>query len=835
MNTKNLLHKSGPVILAIVLFLVISVIYFSPVLEGKKLQSSDGTQFKGMAKEIVDYREATGEEALWSNNMFSGMPAYLTSTLYPGELFAKVQRTITAISQPVMILTLSFLFFFILCILLDIGVWTAFAASLAYGFMTFTFVVMVTGHLTKAHALTYMSLIVAGILFAFRKNKIGGSLIAALGLTWMLSANHLQMTYYVAILVLILGITYLIFAIKEKTLPDFAKTAALLIIAAIIAVGANYSRLSTTYEYGKFSMRSQSELSLNDENKTSGLDQNYILDYSYDLGEALTAFIPRFKGGGMSESLSTSSETYKFLAESQGAGPAKKAVEGGMPMYWGSQPISGAPFYFGAVLCFLFVLGLFVVKGKDKWWLLAVFVISLLLSLGKNFSILTNLMLDYFPGYNKFRDVKNIIVIQQFSMALLGVLAIKEIYQRKISDAEFMKGLKYAFGITGGLALIFAVLPGMAGSFSGSSDAQYLQAGYPQQFIDALMADRESALRTDAFRTFIFVALAAAGLWAYWNKKIKAQYAIVLWVALIMIDMWPVNKKYFNNGHFTSKKEVAVPFKEATVDKEIKKDKDLYYRVLNLQNPFADGRTPFFHKSLGGYHGAKMKRYNELISYAITPEMQTLIAGFKQPELIDSVMNNLSVINMLNTKYYIYDLNSPPLANSHAMGNAWFVKEVKMVDNADEEVVSLKNFDPKSTAIVNKRFENELGGFKTASGEGEVKLIEYKPNYLKYEANVTGSEQLAVFSEIYYPKGWISLIDGKETDHFQVNFVLRAMVIPAGTHQIEFKFEPQSYFIGNKVSLASSILLLLAIAGYLIYVFKLKIKNNGSQSTASKA
>ncbi|MDP3432490.1 MAG: hypothetical protein Q8T04_05935, partial [Bacteroidota bacterium] len=530
MNTKNLLHKSGPVILAIVLFLVISVIYFSPVLEGKKLQSSDGTQFKGMAKEIVDYREATGKEALWSNNMFSGMPAYLTSTLYPGELFAKVQRTVTAISQPVMILTLSFLFFFILCILLDIGVWMAFAASLAYGFMTFTFVVMVTGHLTKAHALTYMSLIVAGILFAFRKNKIGGSLIAALGLTWMLSANHLQMTYYVAILVLIIGITYLIFAIKEKTLPDFAKTAVLLIIAAIIAVGANYSRLSTTYEYGKFSMRSQSELSLNDENKTSGLDQNYILDYSYDLGEALTAFIPRFKGGGMSESLSTSSETYKFLAESQGAGPAKKMVEGGMPMYWGSQPISGAPFYFGAVLCFLFVLGLFVVKGKDKWWLLAVFVISLLLSLGKNFSILTNLMLDYFPGYNKFRDVKNIIVIQQFAMALLGVLAIKEVYQRKISDAEFMKGLKYAFGITGGLALIFAVLPGMAGSFSGSSDAQYLQAGYPQQFIDALMADRESALRTDAFRTFIFVALAAAGLWAYWNKKIKAQYAIVLWV-----------------------------------------------------------------------------------------------------------------------------------------------------------------------------------------------------------------------------------------------------------------------------------------------------------------
>ena len=360
MDTKNLLHKSTPYLIAVALFLVISLVYFSPVLEGKKLQSSDGMQFKGMAKEIVDYREATGKEALWTNITFSGMPAYLISTLYPGEWFAKVQRAITSISQPVMILTFSFLFFFVLCILLDIGVWPAFAASLAYGMMTFTFAVMVTGHLTKAHALTYTSLVVAGVLVAYNKNKIAGSLIAALGLTWMLSANHLQMTYYAAILVMILGITYLIFAIKEKTLPDFAKTTVFLLFAVLFAVGTNFSRLYTTYEYGKYSMRGQSELSLNGENKTSGLDQDYILDYSYDLGEAMTAFIPRFKGGGMSEPLTTNSETYKFIAEAQGAGPAKKMVEGGMPMYWGSQPISGAPFYFGAVLCFLFVLGFFL-------------------------------------------------------------------------------------------------------------------------------------------------------------------------------------------------------------------------------------------------------------------------------------------------------------------------------------------------------------------------------------------------------------------------------------------------------------------------------------------
>lgn len=524
----------------------------------------------------------------------------------------------------------------------------------------------------------------------------------------------------------------------------------------------------------------------------------------------------------MSEPLSTSSETYKFLAEAQGAQKAKQAVESGMPMYWGSQPISGAPFYFGAVLCFLFVFGLFVVKGKDKWWLVAVFVVSLLLSLGKNFSLLTNLMLDLFPGYNKFRDVKNIIVIQQFAMALLGALAIKEVYQRKISSDEFMKALKYSAGIAGGLALIFAIIPGLAGSFSGNTDAQYLKMGWPQQLVDALIADRKSALRIDAFRTFIFVALAAAGLWAYWNNKIKAQYAIALWVGLVMVDMWPVNKKYFNNDNFTSQREVAAPFQEMPVDKEIRKDKDLYYRVLNLQNPMADARTSYFHKSLGGYHGAKMKRYNELYSYAIEPEMQLLIQGFEKPEGIDSVMNHLSVINMLNTKYFIYDLSQPPLPNNHAMGNAWLVKSVKMVDNADQEVAAIKGFDPKSTAIVNKSYTKALEGFTSGSGEGEIKLTEYQPNYLKYDATVNSGPQLAVFSEIYYPKGWKSFIDGKETPHIQANYVLRAMVVPAGKHQIEFKFEPGSYFVGNKVSMASSILLLLAIGGYLIYIFKVK-------------
>ncbi len=827
MDTKAILQKAGPILTAVLLFLVISIVYFSPVLEGKKVQSSDGLQFQGVAKEIVDYREATGKEALWSNSMFSGMPAYLTSTLFPGELPAKIQRAAISISRPVMILTLSFLFFFILCLSLGINIWAAFAASLAYGFMTFTFVVMVTGHFTKAHTLIYLSLLVAGVLMAYKKNRIGGSLVAAIALAWMLSANHLQMTYYAAILMLILGFTYLIFAIREKTLPGFAKTSLMLLVAVILAVGTNFSRLYTTYEYGKYSMRSKSELTLNKENKTSGLDKDYILDYSYDLGEAITAFIPRFKGGGMTEPLGENSAFYKELEKLQG----KKLAEDfskNAPLYWGSQPISGAPFYFGAILCFLFVLGLFVLKGKDKWWLVAVVVVSFLLSLGKNFSLLSNLMLDYFPGYNKFRDVKNIIVIQQFAMALLGALAIREIYLRKLPDAEFMKSLKYATGITGGFAFIFVVLPGLAGNFSGATDAQYLQMGWPKQLIDALQDDRRMVLRTDAFRSLVFVLLAAAGLWAFWKNKLKAKYAVVLWVALVLADMWPINKKYFNNDNFTSKREMAEPFKKSVADLEIEKDKDLYFRVLNLRNPFADSRTSYFHKSIGGYHGAKMKRYNELFQYQIQPEMQRLIAGFRSPETIDSLLSTLSVINMLNTRYLIYDTEQAPIANPFARGNAWLVSSVKMVENADQEIMALAKLNPEKEAIINTKYSSFVSE-KTFSAKGTVTLTEYRPNYLKYEANTNG-EQLAVFSEIYYPKGWKAFVDGKETPHFQANYVLRAMLLPAGKHEVEFRFEPQSYFIGNKISMASSVLLLLAIAAFLFFSIKTK-KNEETKTT----
>ncbi len=816
-------------------FILISFTYFSAQLEGKQIVAGDINNFTGGAKEIIDFRNDTGDEALWTNSMFGGMPAYLLSVKYPGNLIAKVQATLNVIPRPAGYLTLILVFFFILLLMLRINPWISFAGALSFGFSTYFFVLMVAGHMSKVHTLAYMALVAAGVLLAFKRDKLLGAVLTAIGLSFMLAAGHPQMTYYAGFMVVIIGITYLVAAVREKTLPSFMKASGLLVVSLLLAVGTNFSRLYTTYEYGKYSIRGKSELAADTENKTDGLDKDYILDYSYDLGEAMTAFIPRFKGGGMGEPLGENSNFYQVLEKSQGKSRAKQFAEHA-PLYWGAQPISNAPFYYGAVLCFLFVLGLFIVKGKDKWWIAAVVIISFLLSLGKNFSMLSNFMIDYFPGYNKFRDVKNIIVIQQFAMALLGVLAVKELYLQKYDKAELLKKLKYAWFIVGGLAFIFVLLPGLAGDFRSATDARYAQMGWPEQLLDALRDDRRMVLRTDAIKALVFVSLAAAVIWLYVKQKIKATYALTLWVVLILVDMWPVNKKYLNNDNFESKTKVAVPFTASKADQLILKDADPDYRVLNLTvSPFQDASTSYFHKSLGGYHGAKIERYQELFDHQLFPEIRTLVGGFQKPAAIDSVMRSLSVINMLNTKYFIYDPNSAPLQNNYALGHAWFVDDVKVVENADEEIAALANFDAGETAIVDQRFTDQLkkADFRGAN-ESSIELVEYKPNYLKYRAHVGSGEPLAVFSEIYYPKGWKAFIDGEETEHLRVDYVLRAMPVPAGDHEIEFKFEPASYFIGNKVSLASSLILLLALAAVGFSELKKK-KIVNEEKTSDKA
>jgi len=821
-------NKKINILIIISLFIVFSFSYLSPLLEGKSILPGDTARAMGMAKEINDYRASTGQEANWTNSMFGGMPAYQISTVYKGNILPFLNSIVNIIPRPANYLFINFCLFFLLGLILGANPWISFAGALAYGFTSFAFILIDAGHMSKVNTLSYFSLLMAGVYLAYNKKMITGSILAALGLSFMLTANHPQMTYYAGIMVLIMAVTYLIYAYKEKTLPEFFKSSGLLIAAAILAVGMNFGTLLTTYEYSKYSTRGKSDLTTVDNNQTSGLDRDYILEYSYDLGEAMTAFIPRFKGGGMSEPLGENSETYKLLENSQGKEQAKR-ISQSLPLYWGSQPIAGGTFYYGAVLCFLFVLGLFVLKGKEKWWLVSVVIVSFLLSLGKNIPFLANLMIDYFPGYSKFRDVKNIIVIQQFAMALLGLLAIKEVYLRNIDAKKFMTSLKYSFAITGGLALIFALIPGIAGDFKGASDAQLVQSGWPQQLIDALIADRKSVLRIDAFRSFVFVALAAAGLWAYWTKKLKAQYTLILWVVLIVADLWPIDKRYLNNDDFMAKRKAETPFLPTKANEAIIQDKSLDYRVLNISlNPFSDASTSYFHKSVGGYHGAKLKRYQEMIENNISLEMQQISARLRTVKTLaelDAIdLSGLNSINMLNTKYIIYNPGAAPITNKFALGNAWFVDNYKMVANANEEISALKSTKVETTAVIDRQFEKFISGKSfTTDQQASISLKSYSPNKLVYQSKST-TTQLAVFSEIYYPKGWIAKIDGAETPYFRANYILRSMVVPAGNHEIVFEFKPKSYEIGNKISFASSLLLILAVAGVILFEFKKRSK-----------
>jgi hypothetical protein len=578
--------------------------------------------------------------------------------------------------------------------------------------------------------------------------------------------------------------------------------------------------LYTTYEYTKDTIRGPSELTSNNANKTSGLDKDYVVQWSYGIGETMTLLIPNFKGGSSLTNPGEKSESYKTMQQ-KGVQNLKQNIQA-VSMYHGKQPFTQGPVYIGAIVVFLFILGLFVVKGVYKWWLAAATVVSIVLSWGGNVMGLTGFLLDYLPMYNKFRAPSMTLVIAQIAMPLLGFIALNDILSGKVDKKIWQSGLKWAAGITGGIALIFALLPGIAGDFSNVMDSKR----FPDWLIDSVISDRMSLLRADAFRSFVFIALAAGALYAWSIKKLNTTTFISVLGVLILADLWAVDKRYLNNDNFVSKREAINPFPEMPVDKAILQDKDLYYRVLPLQgDPFQDARTSYYHKNLGGYSAAKLRRYQEIIENHLMPEMQQMIKGLQAGARPDSVLSQNPVINMLNTRYLIYDLNNPPLQNPYAMGNAWFVNNYKTVANADEEIAALKSIDPKNEVTIDKRFSDFVGNKKFQKDEtGGITLIEYKPNYLKYTAKAS-SEQLAVFSEIYYAKGWNAFIDGKEVPHFRVNYILRALVLPAGEHTVEFTFHPKSYYTGNTISLASSILLVLAVSGYAFSEYRRKTKN----------
>ena len=788
-------NNAKPHILVLLIFIAISFIYFSPVLEGKKLDQHDIKTYKGMSKEIKDFRESTGEEALWTNSMFSGMPAYQISVKYKKNLIQYVDKILTlGLPRPVNLLFLYLLGFYILLLTLKVDYRIAFIGSIAFAFSSYFFIIIQAGHMSKAHAIAYLPIVVAAVLYTYRGKMLLGGALTALAVALEVYTNHFQITYYLVLVLLIIGLFQLYKDFKNKNLTDFFKRSGILILAAVLAAGTSLTRLKTTSDYGKESTRGKSELTSNIDNKTQGLDKDYATQWSYGIAESMTLLIPNFYGGSSSSSVLSleDSKTLDFLKKFKNKKLANSLAQYKSSSYWGDQPIVSGPTYAGAIVIFLFILGLLFVKSELRIWLLLATIMSLMLAWGKNFMPLTNFFLDFFPGYNKFRAVSMILIIAEFTIPLLAFIALDKFLSSSIDNNEKQKPLKLAFYITGGLTLIFALFPTMFLDFTSENDLNPLAAGVitPDNFLESLALDRSSLLSTDAWRSFIFIGLTFGVLMLYLRNSLKSQYVILIVGILVVCDMWNVNKRYLNDDNFVRKNKVKIPYKPTQADNFILNDKDPNFRVFNSSvSTFNDASTSYFHKSIGGYHGAKLKRYQELIEFHISK-------------------GNMNVLNMLNTRYFISRDGKPQL-NSAALGNAWFINNINLVLNADEEIDALKDFDPINTAIVDNRFSNYIIP-NLDNSSSTIQLDIYKPNYLKYSSEST-NDGIAIFSEIYYNKGWDAYIDGVKTDYFRANYVLRALNIPSGNHIIEFKFQPSVYSISENISLASSLILFILL------------------------
>lgn len=804
-----------PYLLAIVLFLVLAIIFVHPVLRGEKIKQADVKHFKGMSKEIMDHRQETGEEALWTNRMFGGMPAYQISVKAKNNVAKPIKKVITLnLPHPANLIFLYFIGFFILMLALQRNIWLAIFGAVAFAMSSYFLIIIEAGHNTKALAIGLMPPLFAGIYLLFRKKYRWGFILTALFTALELKANHLQITYYLLLVLLAYGISELIYHIKVKQFPALLKSVGLMIAALIIAIGTNMVSIWMAYEAGQYSTRGEPVLSLNKGDQSEGLDPSYIMDWSYGIDETLTLLIPDFMGGASRKKLSEDSETYKAFAERAGQQRAEQFVKQGVPVYWGKQPFTSGPVYVGAIIFFLFIFGLFIVEDRYRWWILAITVLAIFLSWGKNFPELSEFFIHNVPGYNKFRAVSMILVIAEFTMPLMAVLAIRRIWKKQIDQQTLMNALKYSFFIVGGLLVFILVAGPELFSFVGLKDQQ-LRQSYPQWLMQAIRDDRGRLMQKDTFRSLVFVLLAAAAVWFWVKGKVKAQYAVIALAVLTLVDMWSVNRRYLNEDNFVSEQKKENPYTPSKADRRIMADPDPNFRVYSqLQDPFREARTSYFHKSIGGYHGAKLQRYQDVIDYHLSK-------------------GNREVLNMLNTKYYLVRKDKKPQAirNPNALGHAWFVDNYRIVANPDSAIMALNDFEPGKTAIVEKAHADPLEEKQFQSDpNASIELKSYEPNHLVYNTR-TNKEQLAVFSEIYYLKGWQAYIDGKKAKHFRVNYILRGMIIPKGEHKIEFEFKPDAYYTGRTIAAVSSVILVLILVGGLFLVIRRRLakKDNAEE------
>lgn len=819
------MKKYLPYLLAILSFLIITWLYFAPLFQGKELRQVDINNWKGMAQEILKDKETTGDMSLWTNSMFGGMPAYQISAIYGGNLVQYIDKVFMFFPSPANLFFLYLIGFYFLLIVLGVDKRVAVIGAFAFAFSSYFIIILEAGHNSKAHAIGYMAPVVAGVLLTYRGKWMIGAAVAGLALALELNANHLQITYYLMMIVVFLAIAEGVTALKEKRLPDFIKKSLLLAGMAALALSTNITNIWATQEYGKYSTRGPSELSKDKENQTSGLDRDYITDWSSGIGETWTLLVPDFKGGG-SEVISKNNKD------------ALKDVDGNYKQniasfsaYYGDQPFTSGPVYLGIIVCLLFILGAYTVKGPVKWGLVSVTILAIMLSWGKNFMPLTNFFLDYLPGYDKFRAVAMILVIAEFTVPLLAILALDQIVKDNDFYSRFKKPVNYAIiGIVALLTLML-VVPDMFTNFYTASEYEQVSASVKGQnisqdvidsFFENVSIARKHIMTSDTMRSLLFAIIASALIWTYLRFKYSKEIFIYSMMAFLVLDLSLVGKRYLHKENFIRKTTNDVPWPITAADQFILNDKSPSKRVLNISvNTFNDASTSYYHQSIGGYHGAKLKRYKELIDYHLNPELTALRSGLQKPDSgLDALLHGQTVLNMLNTKYIIYNPDASPLVNTAALGNAWFVKEYKLVPDADAEIAALYDFEPSMTAIVDERYKSLVDGFQySVDSTASIVMNSYLPDHLIYSCQ-SETEQLAVFSEIYYDKGWNVYVDGKQTDYFCVDYVLRGMRIPKGAHMIEWKFEPSVVKTGESIALAGSSLLLLCVAGLSIIAWK---------------
>ena len=825
-----------PDILAVVLFAVVAFAYFFPAdIEGRILYQHDSSAGRGAGEEQLQYYQRTGERTRWTNSLFGGMPTYQSAPSYKSTdaLSEVINAYHLWMPEYVWYVFAYLLGFYILLRAFDFRQELAALGSVVWAFSSYFFIIIAAGHIWKVMALAYLPPMIAGIVWAYRGRYLWGFIVTALFTAFEIKANHVQMTYYYLFIILFMVLAYLADAIRNKKMQNFWKASAVCIAAAALGICINLSNLYHTWEYSKESLRGKSELvKKNSANQTSsGLDRDYITQWSYGIGETWTLLVPNAKGGA-SVPLAANE---KAMAK---ADPQFMPIYQQLGQYWGEQPMTSGPVYVGAFVLMLFVLGLFIVKGPMKWALLAATVLSILLSWGRNFMWFTDLFIDYMPMYAKFRTVASILVIAEFTIPLLAMLALKKVIDAPETVLKNMKYVYISFGLTAGVAALFALMPSLFFSdFVSSSEMQALKGGIPADYLGPLLTNlramRQALFTSDCWRSVLIIVIGTAMLILFLKKKLKAAYMVGGMIALCVIDMWQVNKRYLNDEMFVEKSVRETPQQMTATDRQILQDKSLDYRVLNLaSNTFNENETSYYHKSIGGYHAAKLRRYQDMIDYYISKEMQ------KASQAIVTAQGDMTkvpgttlypVLNMLNTKYMIIPLQNGqtvPLQNPYAFGNAWFVDKIRYVGNANEEIESIGKMDLKHEAVADAKFKEALGNSTVQDGKSVVKIKKYEPNELTYEAS-SPKGGILVFSEIYYP-GWTATVDGQDVEVGRVNYILRAINLKPGKHTVVLTFKPKSIDRTETIAYVAYLLLILATAAAVFVEYK-KNKANAKQ------